>query len=175
MCGFSENGKWVEIMDSLANYLWIVFISMLPVVELRGAIPVALGLNINPIIAFLICISGNMLPVPFIMLFIRPILNYLKKRPKIAKHINRLEAKALNKSGKIQRYSFLGLAIFVGIPLPGTGAWTGALMASLLDMRLKKAIPSIFIGVVIAGIVVTLASTGAFAGVEIIKNIFFLK
>ena len=162
-------------MPKLSNYLWVLFISMLPIIELRGAIPVAIGFNINPIAAYFLCVAGNMLPVPFILLFIRPVFSYLKKLPKIAKYIHKLENRAMDKSDKVQRYSFWGLALFVAIPLPGTGAWTGALIASLLDMRFKSTVLSVFIGVVAAGIVVTLVSTGAFAGVSVLRDLFFLR
>lgn len=157
------------------DYLWVIFISMLPIVELRGAIPVALANNLNPIVAFVVCVLGNLLPVPFIILFIRPIFKRLKNLRILQGPIKRLEEKAYKKSEKISKYSFWGLAIFVGIPLPGTGAWTGALIAALLDMRLKIAFPAILLGVIIAGLLVTLISTGTFAGLSFLKEIFFLK
>ena len=159
-------------MVDISNYFWVLLISMIPVIELRGAIPVAIGLDIHPIAAYVICVAGNMLPVPFILLFIKPVFKVMKKIPKINKIIYYLESKAMNKSSKVERFSFWGLAIFVGIPLPGTGAWTGALIASLLNMRLKHAILCTFIGVLAAGVVVTLISTGAFAGITFLRGIF---
>lgn len=161
----------------ISNYFWILLISMVPIIELRGAIPVAIGMKIHPVIAFLICIIGNMIPVPFILLFIRPIFRYLKKFKRIERIITRLEEKAVNKSKskKISKYSFWGLALFVAIPLPGTGAWTGALIAALLNIRLKYALPSIFIGVITAGLLVSIISTSTFAGIDFLKGIFFIK
>ncbi len=140
--------------------LWAFLISMLPIVEIRGALPVALASGVNPMLAFPLTIIGNMLPIPFILLFIRPIFNYLKKLPKIHKIVHRLEEKAFAKSDNIRKYDMIGLILFVGIPLPGTGAWTGALIAALLDMRLKRAIPAIFLGVVVASVIVGAISFG---------------
>lgn len=134
------------------------FISMLPLVELRGALPVALATGISPIAAILITVIGNVLPVPFILLFIRPIFTYLKKHGKIGEIITKIEKRALSKSGDISKRNIIGLIIFVGIPLPGTGAWTGALIAALLDMRIKYAFPAIALGVLIAAVIMTVVS-----------------
>ncbi len=144
------------MLEFLSQYkeLWSFLISMLPIVEIRGALPVALASGVNPFLAFPLTIFGNMLPIPFILLFIRPIFNFLKKQPKIHKLIQKLEDKAFSKSDNIAKYNVIGLIIFVGIPLPGTGAWTGALIAALLDMRLKIAIPAIFLGVILASVIV---------------------
>ncbi|MDR1665195.1 MAG: small multi-drug export protein [Clostridiales bacterium] len=161
-------------MVSFTNYLWVIFISMLPVIELRGAIPVAAGFGINPAVAYIICVLGNMLPIPFILLFIKHIFALLKKVPLFGKLVDKLENNAFKKMEKVDKYSFWGLAIFVAIPLPGTGAWTGALIAALLDMKIKKSLPAIFLGVVIAGAAVTLITTGAIAGAGVLKDIFFI-
>lgn len=134
------------------------FISMLPLVELRGALPVALATGISPVAAILITVIGNVLPVPFILLFIRPIFTYLKKHGKIGEIITKIEKRALSKSGDISKRNIIGLIIFVGIPLPGTGAWTGALIAALLDMRIKYAFPAIALGVLIAAVIMTVVS-----------------
>ncbi len=134
------------------------FISMLPLVELRGALPVALATGISPVAAILITVIGNILPVPFILLFIRPIFAYLKKHSKIGEIITKIEKRALSKSGDIAKRNIIGLIIFVGIPLPGTGAWTGALIAALLDMRIKYAFPAIALGVLIAAVIMTIVS-----------------
>ena len=135
--------------------LWTFLISMVPVIELRGGIPFALAHGIHPVLAWILAISGNFLPLPFILLFIRPIFKWMRKIPVFKKLVDKLEARAMDKSDKVLKYSFWGLAIFVAIPLPGTGGWTGALVAALLDMRLKRAIPSILIGLVIASTAVT--------------------
>ena len=138
-----------------SNELWTFLISMVPVIELRGGIPYALANGIHPVVAWILAILGNFLPLPFILLFIRPIFKWMKKIKYFKKLVDKIEARAFNKSDKVLKYSFWGLAIFVGIPLPGTGGWTGALIAALIDMRLKRAIPSILIGLVIAATAVT--------------------
>ncbi|MGI6210974.1 MAG: COG2426 family protein [Anaerovoracaceae bacterium] len=136
-------------------------ISMVPVVELRGAIPVGIGLGIEPLTAAILSVIGNMIPVPFIILFIRSILSWLRKRsPRLNAWVTRLEEKTQIKAEKVQRYEKIGLLLFVAIPLPGTGAWTGALIAAMLDMRLKSAVPMIFLGILIAATIVTMLTIG---------------
>ncbi len=135
-------------------------ISIVPVIELRGGIPYAVSQGLDPWIAFAASVLGNMLPVPFILLFIRKILQWMKRYPRLGKIATKLEDRAKKKSSKVQKSELVGLCILVAIPLPGTGAWTGALVAALMEMRLKRAIPTIFIGVLIAGILVTLACSG---------------
>lgn len=159
----------------VSNYLWVFLISMVPVVELRGAIPVAIGLGIDPAVAYIICVIGNMLPVPFIILFVRPVFEWLKRLPALHRYIRLLEERAYKRSVSMTKYSFWGLAIFVGIPLPGTGAWTGALIAALLSMRFRYAILAILAGVMAAGALVTLITTGVFAGADLLRGIFFIK
>ncbi|HIS66576.1 MAG TPA: small multi-drug export protein [Candidatus Scatomorpha merdipullorum] len=129
---------------------------MIPVIELRGAIPLGVGLGLSHFDAMWVSMLGNMLPVPFIILFIRPIFKWMTKRSeRLGRLVSRLESKAEGKWDKVQKYQFFGLAVFVGIPLPGTGAWTGALIAAVMDMRMSRALPSILLGVVIAGFLVT--------------------
>ena len=132
------------------------FISMVPVVELRGAIPYAYANGVAPWLAFVLSVAGNMLPVPFILLFIRKIFAWMKKYPRLGKIAYKLENRAKNKSSGVRKSEIVGLCILVAIPLPGTGAWTGALVAALMEMRMKRALPTIFLGVIIAGIAVTL-------------------
>ena len=131
-------------------------ISMVPVIELRGAIPYAYANGVAPWLAFALSVVGNMLPVPFILLFIRKIFAWMKKYPRLGKIANKLETRAQNKSSGVKKSEIIGLCILVAIPLPGTGAWTGALVAALMEMRMKRALPTIFLGVLIAGIAVTL-------------------
>lgn len=150
--------EFIEYLkQSEAGQLLITFlVSMVPVIELRGAIPIGVGLGLGHFEAMLISILGNMVPVPFIILFIRKIFKWLSVRSEwLGGVITRLETKAEGKWDKVHRYQFFGLMLLVAIPLPGTGAWTGALIAALMDMRMKSAIPSIFFGVVIAGLLVT--------------------
>lgn len=138
-----------------------VLISMLPVVELRGGLPagVAMGLPFGE--AFLAAFLGNMLPVPFIILFARRVFAWVRVHlPRLDRWVDRLEQKAWSKSDKVVQYQTWGLLLFVAVPLPGTGAWTGALIAALLDLRLKNAVPAITAGVLIAGTIISLLTYG---------------
>lgn len=144
--------------------LMTFLISMVPVIELRGAIPIATGAGLSPWIAIPLAIFGNLLPVPFIILFIKKIFAWMRKTsPKLNAVVDKMEAKAEKNKGKVLKYAFWGLVLFVAIPLPGTGAWTGALVAAMLDMPLKKAFPAIIIGVLGAGIIISFVSYGAAA------------
>ena len=147
-------------MLSLKNYLWVFFLSMVPVLELRAAIPIGATLGLEWVANYLICVIGNMIPVPIILLFVRHVLEWMRKIPRLDKIALWVENKAQKNTPKVQKYASLGLLIFVALPLPGTGAWTGALVAAMLDMRMKYAIPSIFCGVLIAGLIMSLASYG---------------
>ncbi len=140
----------------LGAYFVTLIVSMIPVIELRGAIPLGVGLGLSHFDAMWVSMLGNMLPVPFIILFIRPIFKWMtRKSEKLGRLVEKLEARAEGKWDKVHKYQFFGLAIFVGIPLPGTGAWTGALIAAVMDMRMRSALPSIALGVVMAGLLVT--------------------
>ena len=146
------------------EFLLTMLVSMVPVIELRGGIPFGMAQGLEPVAAFFASIIGNMIPVPFIVVYIRRIFHWMRRHmPRLNRLVDKLEAKAHLKGATVTKYKYLGLCIFVAIPLPGTGAWTGALVAAFLDMPLRKALPSIFLGVIIAGIVVTLVSTGVFA------------
>ena len=148
----------------LKNYLLVFFISMVPIVELRGAIPIGLGLGLPALPTYFLCVLGNMLPVPFIYLFARKFLIWGYHKPLIGPIcrfcINKGEKGGRALEAKAGRGLTLALLLFVGIPLPGTGAWTGALIAAVLNMRLKRAVPVIFLGVVIAGCIITLLTHG---------------
>lgn len=140
----------------LGYQLLIVFlISMVPVIELRGALPVAMLAGIPWYIALPVVVVGNMLPVPFILLFIRKIFQWMKKHTPLGGLVERLEKKGQKSMAKIKRFELAGLTVFVAVPLPGTGAWTGALAAALMDLRLKTALPAIALGVAAAGVIVT--------------------
>lgn len=145
--------------------LIVFLISLMPILELRGGLIAAalLGLNIVP--AFIICLIGNLLPIPFILWFITPIFNKLKKTKHLSKFVNKIEKKALSKKDKIEKAEFWGLFFFVGIPLPGTGGWTGSLIASLIDMDKKKAMLAITCGVLLAGSIVGSLSFGLLKGI----------
>lgn len=144
----------------LKDILKTLFIGMLPVLEIRGAIPVGVAAGLDPWSAFFVGFVGNMLPVPFLILLTRKIIEWMKKHHILDKLTSFLERKGSQKAQTVQKYSFWGLFILVAIPLPGTGAWTGALVASLLDMRLKRALPAIAMGDIVAGLIVLLATYG---------------
>lgn len=137
---------------------------MVPIIELRGAIPIATGMELSVKYAIPVAIIGNILPVPFIILFIKKIFAWMRTvSPKFNKIVDKMEEKADKNKDKVLKYAFWGLFLFVAIPLPGTGAWTGALIAAMLDMPLKKAFPAIALGVISAGIIIAFLSYGAAA------------
>ena len=156
----------MELTDSLQQIglgpqLVTFIISMLPVFELRGAIPVGVCLGLPVWKAAAISLVGNMLPTPFIIEFVRVVFNWIRAHVRwLAGFVDRMEAKAEKNREKIMRGVFWGLLVFVAIPLPGTGAWTGAAIAALLDIRMSRALPAILVGVLIAGILVSLATAG---------------
>lgn len=143
------------------RYLLTFLVSMLPVIELRGAIPIGVGAGLGHWQSMITAVLGNMVPVPFIIIFIRKIFAWLRaKSVRLESFVSRLETRAEEKWENVRKYQMLGLVILVAIPLPGTGAWTGALVAALMDIRLKNALPVIFLGVIIAGFLVTVITYG---------------
>lgn len=139
-------------------------ISLMPVVELRAGLPAGVAMGLPIPVAFLASLAGNMLPVPFVILFARPLFKWIRAHiPALGNFVTKLESRARAKSREIRKYEAWGLLLFVAVPLPGTGAWTGALIASVLDMRLKRAVPIIFLGVVIAGVIITALTWGVSA------------
>lgn len=143
---------------NLAPELVIFIISMLPVLELRGGLIVAAILGIDWYISLPICLLGNMIPIPFVLLFVRKIFNWLHRFAWCGKWIDRFERRVLKKGEKIKTRWIVGLYLFVAIPLPGTGGWTGALAADLFHIRFKHALPVIFLGVLSAGIIMLVLS-----------------
>ena len=138
-------------------------VSMVPVIELRGAIPIGVGMGLPFWAVIFVAIIGNLVPVPFIIIFIKKIFAFMReKMPKLDGLVTRLENRANSKSETVQKYAFWGLFIFVAIPLPGTGAWTGTLAASILDMDFKSSVTAVMLGVVLAGIIMGAASAGLF-------------
>ncbi len=152
----------MNVFNSMIGKLITTFlISMVPIIELRGAVPFAYANGINIWIAVLVSIIGNLVPVPFIIIFIKKIFSFLRKlSPKLDLLVKKLEDRAEKKSNVVQKYKFWGLFVLVAIPLPGTGAWTGALVAAMLDMRIKDAFWSILLGVIAAGVIVALTTCG---------------
>ena len=161
---------FLSLFDGLKNLSYgkelIVFIiSLMPILEIRGGLIAAALLGVDILPAFIICLIGNLLPIPFILWFITPIFNYLKKTKYLSKFVNKIENKALSKKEKIEKAEFIGLLLFVGIPLPGTGAWTGSLIASLINMNKKKALLAATLGVIMAGFIVGTLSFGLLKGI----------
>lgn len=148
----------------IGKYLWVFLISMVPIIELRGAIPVAVGMGLPLIPSYIICIIGNMLPVPFIYFFARKVLIWGSDKPVIGKFFTFCLEKGEKGGKKLQakagRGLFVALLLFVGIPLPGTGAWTGTLAASLLDMDFKSSVIAVMCGVLLEGVIMALISNG---------------
>lgn len=138
----------------------VLIISMIPILELRGGLLAASLLKISAAKALPICIVGNIIPIPFILLFIRQIFKWMKKTKLFRGLIIKMENRAMGKSDQIKRYEFLGLLLFVGIPLPGTGAWTGALIASLLEVDIKKSSIAILCGLFMASAIMYIVSYG---------------
>ena len=148
----------------IGKYLWVFLISMVPIIELRGAIPVAVGMGLPLIPSYIICIIGNMLPVPFIYFFARKVLIWGADKPVIGKFFTFCLEKGEKGGKKLQQKAgrglFVALLLFVGIPLPGTGAWTGTLAASILDMDFKSSVIAVMCGVLLAGVIMALISNG---------------
>ncbi|MBR5315631.1 MAG: small multi-drug export protein [Firmicutes bacterium] len=153
------NGLWGSY---LGNIIMTMMIAAVPVIELRGAIPIGVANGLDVQTALLVSIIGNMLPVPIIILFVRKVFAWMRHASeRLNGIVSKLEQKAYNKKEVIDKYEWWGLVILVAIPLPGTGAWTGALVAAMLDMQLRRALPAIFTGVIIAGLIVTSITYGA--------------
>lgn len=140
--------------------LIVFIISLMPILELRGGLIAATLLGLKGIPSFIICFIGNIIPIPFILWLITPIFDRLKKTKLFSGLVNKLENRAMSKKDQIEKLQYIGLLLFVGIPLPGTGAWTGCLIAALLDMNKKKAMLYAILGVVLAGIIMMILSYG---------------
>ena len=153
----------------LKKYLYIFLISMVPLIELRGAIPVSQGFQLPLLQSYIVCVIGNMLPVPVIYLFARKVLEWGKDKKYIGKFFTFCIEKGHKGGEKLKekagRGLFVALLLFVGVPLPGTGAWTGTLAASFLDMGFKKSVIAVLLGVLMAGIIMGLVSAGVFTAI----------
>lgn len=153
-------------MSVIVKYIIVFFVSMVPLIELRGAIPIAVGLGLNKLISFIIAIIGNMLPVPIIYLFARKVLEWGKDKKIIGKFftwcLNKGERGGQKLEAKAGKGLYWALFIFVGIPLPGTGAWTGTLAASMLKLDFKKTVVAVMAGVLLAGLIMMAVSFGLF-------------
>ena len=149
----------------ISRELVIFIISMIPILELRGGLVAASLLQVPITTAIPICIIGNVIPVPFILLFLRQIFKLLRNVKGIGGLIRKLEARAMGKSDSIRKYEFWGLVLFVGVPLPGTGAWTGSLIAALLEVDFKKAILAVLLGIAMATVIMSVVSYGLLGAV----------
>jgi uncharacterized membrane protein len=148
-------------MALFKELIYILLISMVPVVELRGAIPIGLGMGLPFWTTFVTALIGNLFPVPFLILFTRQVFDWIRRKNAFLERcVQRMEQKAASKEELLKKYELLGLCILVAIPLPGTGAWTGSLVAAIFDIRLKHSFPVIALGVLIAGVIVSVVSYG---------------
>jgi uncharacterized membrane protein len=156
------------------KYLFIFLLSMVPVIELRGAIPFSVGFGLPTIPSFIVCVIGNMIPVPFIYLFARKILEWGKDKKYIGKFFTWCLVKGEKGGAKLMEKSgmgiYLALMLFVGIPIPGTGAWTGTLAASFLNFGWKKSVIMVMLGVIMAGVIMYLVSVGAFGAARLVTK-----
>ena len=154
-------------LETVGKELCVLFCSMLPIIELRGAIPLGAAFGLPWWQNYLIAVVGNMLPVPIILLFVKAVLNWMTKcRVKLFNKIaNKMFEKAEKNREKIEKYAFWGLTLFVAIPLPATGAWTGTLVAAIFDMKFWKSLLAALLGVMIAGVIMTLVSYGVVAAI----------
>lgn len=151
---------FVELFGGINKELVIFIISLMPILELRGGLLAATLLDVEFIRAAIICILGNVLPIPFVLLFLKYVLDILSKWKITKKFVNWLEKKVHDKREQIDKYGYLGLILFVGIPLPGTGAWTGALLAVMLGLNRKKSFVCILLGLLMAAIIMSILSYG---------------
>lgn len=158
-----------DFLEKISSEVYVFLVSMLPVLELRFSIPVGAAAGMNIFECYFISVIGNLLPIPFILIFIKKIIEYMSvSRISFFRKVSGfLIRKAEKRSDKVNKYSVLGLFLFVAIPIPGTGAWTGALIASLMEMRFKRAFPAIVAGVLVAGAIMCAASYGVVSFLKI--------
>ena len=150
----------IELFSGANKELIVFIISILPILELRGGLLAASLLKVNFLSGYIISIIGNILPIPLVLLFLEKIFNFLKRSKSLEKIITKFENKVLSKKGQIDKYGYFGLMLFVGIPLPGTGAWTGSALAVLLHLDRKKSFIYIILGVILASIIMSIVSYG---------------
>lgn len=144
----------------MSNFFKVVLMAMMPVIELRGSLPIAVGMGYSNIEALFISLFASMIPVPFILLLFRPITEAMRRTEIFSKLVNKIIARTMKNEEKIKKYGLLGLVIIVAIPLPGTGVWTGSFLAALLHLRLRDSFFAIFLGNLIAGIIVLTITYG---------------
>ncbi len=153
----------------MTKALFVFLLSMVPLIELRGSIPLGFGAGLPWFITYVVSVVGNLLPVPIILLFVKHVFSFMKSRGgKLESIALFFEKKGMSKSAKVTKYASLGLFLFVALPLPGTGAWMGSLIAALLNLRIKHSLFSISLGVLCAGLIMTLACYGIVSGLDFI-------
>ena len=157
-----------DLSQHISRELIIFIISMIPILELRGGLLAASLLKVSAAKAIPICIIGNIIPVPFILLLITPVFNWMKGTKTFKPLVDKLENRAMSRKDQIEKYEFWGLVLFVGIPLPGTGAWTGSLIAALLGMKFKKAFPAVIVGICMATVIMWFISYVLLGGVHLL-------
>jgi len=155
-----------SIVESLPPEIAIIALAALPVIELRGAVPLGLALGVHPVEVYLLAVVGNMLPIPLVYQLLVPVRRRLSASPAVRRFIDRYLDRLLQRSAAIAKYGFWGLVVFVAVPLPGTGAWTGAIAASLLGMRFRPAVVALTLGTMLAGVAVLLLSFLGGLGVQ---------
>lgn len=156
-------GAWAGTL--VGKYIIVFIISLMPILELRGGLLASSILGLPMWQSYIICLIGNILPIPFILWFINPIFRHMKNLPHIGKFVSWCKKKAENKKEQIEKLKYIGLFLFVGIPLPGTGAWTGCLIAALLNLDKKKSMLAAILGVIMAGIIMLILSYGVLGSV----------
>ena len=152
----------------IKDYFWVLFVSMLPIIELRGAVPIGVGMGLPFINTYIVAAIGNMLPVPFILWLVKPVLMYMAKFKVFTKLVNSVLEKGHAAGAKFGNAKYWALYTFVAIPLPGTGAWTGSLAASLLDLEKGKSFIAVLCGVLTAGIIMGIVSYGLLGAIGLV-------
>lgn len=156
----------------LKKYFWVLFVSMAPIVELRGAVPIGVGMGLPLIPTYIVAVIGNMLPVPVILLFSKQVLLWCTRLPKVGGFFQKIWEKGVKGGDKLQQKAgnglYWALFLFVGVPLPGTGAWTGGLAATILDMKFWPSVLAIAGGVMLAGVIMALVSSGVFGALGLL-------
>ncbi len=142
-----------NLFEIITKEIMVLFIAALPLIELRGAIPIGVSMGLSPIHAAILGIIGSLIPVPFLLFFLKPVFIWLRQTKLFRGFVDRTVERTLKKSENIRKYRIIGLILFVGIPLPGTGVWTGSLAAILFNIRIKHALPAIALGNLLAGII----------------------
>ena len=148
----------INFLETIIREIILLFIAALPLVELRGAIPIGVSMGLNPIHAAVLGILGSFIPVPFLLFFLEPVFMYLKSTRLFKNFVNKTVKRTMKKGSNIKKYSIIGLIVFVAIPLPGTGVWSGSLAAILFNIPTKHALPAIALGNLIAGIIIFILS-----------------